>query len=97
MPWLSNGGGIGSGGGTGGGTGPGTGTGGGKLAFTYTQSTPATTWTFVHDLPFEPGCMRISDFDAPDASWTVPVVYDEDTKKFTLTFPVAVRGEVTVS
>jgi hypothetical protein len=97
MPWN----GLGGSSGAGGGTGPGTGTpgsgGSSKQAFTYTQSTAAKVWTFVHDLDFEPGGMRISDFDSPDASWIVPVAYDESAKRFTLTFPIAVRGDVTVS
>lgn len=96
MPWYSSGGSNSGGGGTDPGTDPGSGS-AVKQSYTFVQSSPAKVWTFIHDLSFAPGGMRITDADAPDAYWNIPVAYDESAKKFTLTFPIAVRGEVTVS
>lgn len=84
------------------GGGGGTGTGGsggpvGPLSYTHVQSSPESTWTFTHDLPFHPGGVDITDADDPDTSWVIARSYNRATKTFRLTFPKPVRGQVTVS
>lgn len=70
--------------------------GGARPSFTYVQSNPRTEWTFTHDLAFNPTGMKINDYSSPDADWSVPFDYDPATKTYTLHFPIAVAGDVTV-
>jgi hypothetical protein len=80
------------------GTGDGTGTGGtgatsGPQSYRHTQSTPATTWVFTHNLDFEPAALRI--VDTAGNEWDV--VEEVSGKTITLRFPQPVAGTVTVS
>jgi hypothetical protein len=70
--------------------------GGARPSFTYVQHTAALDWTFTHDLAFDPTDMKITDYSAPDADWSVPFDYDPATKTYVLHFPIAVAGDVTV-
>lgn len=70
--------------------------GGARPSYTHRQPTPAVNWVFSHDLAFNPTDMKINDYSAPDADWSVPFDYDPDTKTYVLHFPFAVAGDVTV-
>lgn len=79
------------------GAGDGSGGGSGKQSFRHVEDPAKATWTFVHDLDFEPAGVRIVDYEDSSIEWTIDVDYDAASKQFTLYFPQPVRGEVVVS
>lgn len=76
--------------------GTGSGGSGARPSYRYVQSSAATTWTFTHDLGFDPTDMRIVDYSDHNVVWVVDYDYTSSTKTYTLHFPIAVSGEVTV-